>query len=464
VTGILDSPHRWLRTPVRSGAASHVLGLVSSVALAASLACPRSASADGTTPGRTTEPRLRLTAEQRTRGEAQSHRFRRDESGPTHTLALRTRLQLDLQAARPLRLSAEIQDSRGVLNDAPFESEARHVDEVDITQLFARLGWNESTSGRMPIVAQAGRFSLDVGSRRLAARNRMRNTTNAFDGVLLSLTRPGRWRGRLFATRPVTLKPRSPDSSTPERVFLGADLVVQRLRWAQLDAAIVRLRESDDTPQRRRLTTVALRTFKRPGSGEIDYEAEADWQRGTSKGLDHTASNYHAELGWTFSSPWKPRVSAHFDDASGDRDPTDARAETFDPLYGSRRFDFGPTGIYGPFTRSNLVTPGIRGVAAPAPQLEVMVFYRALWLDQARDAWAGSGLADPTGRSGRFLGHHLESRVAWKASSGLEIEGGWAHFFKGSYLDRVPGGPPSSDSDYVYAELTVRADVLGRRH
>ena len=32
----------------------------------------------------------------------------------------------------------------------------------------------------------------------------------------------------------------------------------------------------------------------------------------------------------------------------------------FDTLYGARRFDFGPTSIYGPFIRSNLNSPALR--------------------------------------------------------------------------------------------------------
>ena len=59
-------------------------------------------------------------------------------------------------------------------------------------------------------------------------------------------------------------------------------------------------------------------------------------------------------------------------------------------------------------------------------------------LAQARDAFVGTGLQDATGAAGRHLGVDLELRVQWRPTPWLAVDAGYEHWFKGSYLDRVP--------------------------
>jgi hypothetical protein len=88
-----------------------------------------------------------------------------------------------------------------------------------------------------------------------------------------------------------------------------------------------------------------------------------------------------------------------------------------------------------------------------------MVKYRAWWLAQSRDAWAGSGLQDSTGGSGSFLGQDVEVKVSWRQSRNLSFLAAYDHFFKGSYikdLARMPGNPSAADSDYFYIQSEIR--------
>ncbi len=57
---------------------------------------------------------------------------------------------------------------------------------------------------------------------------------------------------------------------------------------------------------------------------------------------------------------------AVLDHATGSDDP-DGDSETFDPLFGSRRFDLVATGIFGPFRRSNILSPGAPASRSPPP-------------------------------------------------------------------------------------------------
>ena len=406
--------------------------------------------------------RIVVTFEQRTRVEKQTHPFRLDELGATRVLAFRTRLQVAApKMVGPLGAFVELQDSRSTWNDEPFVVPARHVNHLDFTQAWLRLESRDVFGARASGGMLLGRYTLDVGRRRLVARNGMRNTTNAFDGAYGWLTARGGSSLQAFFSRPVRLDPYDLDRSQSSRLFWGAWLTVRRWRLVQAELSALRLDESTATITRRRLTTLGGRLYKAPSPGEPDYETAVAWQGGTRRGQDHRALFAHLETGLTFRRG-RARVAAFYDLVSGDPDPDDDRSERFDTLFGARRFEYAPTGIYGPFFRGNIQGPGARMLIAPASPLEIMVGHRALWLSQARDAWVGSGLQDPTGASGRFLGHHLETRLRWRPRRFLVVEAAWGHFFKGSYLERVPGSPNTPDSDYITIGVGFGGTLLAK--
>ena len=83
----------------------------------------------------------------------------------------------------PIRFYIEIQDSRSEWNDDPFEVPARHINKLDFKQVQLQVITSTFFGMDVPSRLQVGRYTMDLGKRRLSARNRMRNTTNAFDGV-----------------------------------------------------------------------------------------------------------------------------------------------------------------------------------------------------------------------------------------------------------------------------------------
>jgi hypothetical protein len=324
-----------------------------------------------------------------------------------------------------------------------------------------RLAFDGLFDDRTAAGLALGRFTLDVGRRRLVARNGMRNTTNTFDGVHGWVTARDGSSLQAFFSRPVRLDPYELDRSQSSRIFWGAWLTVGRWRLVQAELHALRLDESARTATRRRLTTLGGRLYKAPSPGEADYETELAWQGGTRSGQEHRALLVHLEVGFSLRGT-RSRLVAFYTHASGDEDPDDDRSEGFDTLFGARRFEYAPTGIYGPFFRGNIQGPGLRALYSPTPPVEIMAGYRALWLSQARDTWVGSGLRDPTGDSGRFLGHHFEAALRWRLRRWLHVEATWAHFFKGSYLERVPGSPRTPDSDYFTVGFEIGETLLQR--
>src|SRR3546814_15575078 len=59
------------------------------------------------------------------------------------------------------------------------------------------------------------------------------------------------------------------------------------------------------------------------------------------------------DAGYSFGGSWKPRLSLEFDRASGDR--RGGRQGRFDTLFGMRRADLAPAGLYNALARTNIV-------------------------------------------------------------------------------------------------------------
>jgi hypothetical protein len=213
----------------------------------------------------------------------------------------------------------------------------------------------------------------------------------------------------------------------------------------------------------RRYHNVGARLWRAPRVAHFDYEIDLFGQfgdqsvlrSGIKTHLDHDAYAGHVELGYTFDLPWTPRLLAQFDYASGTANPDGNENRTFDPLFGARRFDLDATGIYGPFRRSNIVSPGLRLLVKPRPDVTAWIKVRYWELAQAKDAFVGTGLSDPTGSAGTHLGTDLEISVRWRPRPWLELETGYDHWWKGSYLDEV-GASSTKDSDYFYFSVRFR--------
>jgi hypothetical protein len=441
-----------------SPAASCVLALCSALVAAASEQTPPPPAGGPAPPPK----RIVLSFEQRSRVEALTNPFRIDEGGPTRVLAFRTRLQVDARRlVGPIGIFVELQDARSAWNDAPFLVPALHENPLDFTQAFLRAGPARPFGGPLSGGLQLGRFTLDLGRRRLVARNTMRNTTNALEGAYAWLEAADGSSLQALFTRPVLLDPDRLDRSTGDRLLWGASLTLRRWPVLQTELYALRLDESAATATRRRFTTVGARLYRNPSPGHPDYELESAWQGGTVQGEDHDAVFAHVEGGFSFR-PGRVRLALLYDYASGDADPDDGRSDGFDTLLGARAFEYAPTGIYGPFFRSNIRGPGLRVTVAPTGHVEIAVAHRALWLAEARDGWVGSGLRDPTGASGDALGQHLEARLRWRARHRVLVEARYAHFFKGSYLDRVPGSPRTPDSDYFAVGFELGGVVFAR--
>ena len=225
--------------------------------------------------------------------------------------------------------------------------------------------------------------------------------------------------------------------------------------------------DSEDTlTKNRKLFSSGFRWFKKAQPKQFDFEIEAVVQRGSSYAttsttdknhLDHFAYFGHLALGYSFDFPWQPQLILQYDYASGDRNPRDDNNNRFETLYGARRFEYGPTGIWGSFARGNINTPGIRLKIKPSQNLSGFIAHRAHWLVESKDSWIGGGLRDKTGQSGSFIGQQTEVRLRWKVMPKLmTLEAGWAHLFKGDFAKNATNSSDNkNDSEYFYFQTSL---------
>lgn len=413
---------------------------------------------------------LTLSGEHRSRLEILDGQFRQAGSGGDQALVFRTLLRAGLDFDR-LGLFAEMQDSRATLVDVGSPLSTTVVNPLELLQAHIRLRAPDLFLAGSATELRAGRLTMDLGKRRLVARNRFRNTINNFTGVDVEWTGPGRTRLRAFFVLPVERRVGETlldagaafDSEDDEVSFAGLYGGRTGLpAGGEAELYLLYLDEADsaDRPTRnRRLWTAGGRLWRRARAGHVDYEAEAIYQWGTSRtdttttrDLDHRAWFMHLEFGYTFDAPLRPRLLAQFDHASGDDDPGDASNNRFDTLFGARRFDFGPTGQLGAFARANITTPGLRLQLQPSARTDAFVAVRGFWLADSDDAWTTAGIRNPPGRDDRFVGALAELRLGFDILPGnLRLEAGAAWLSAGALMDNAGKG----DTRYLYSQVVV---------
>ena len=325
-------------------------------------------------------------------------------------------------------------------------------------------------------------LTFEFGSTRLLGRNVFPNVVNAFDGLHIHVGKENTWRARGFLVEPRLLDAKQLDEQSARQVFWGTTGELRQNPWAIVGGYYLGLNDSVSAT-RRVVNTFGLRLHKNPsGSGLLDslheqdeglfnglegfdYEFEGAVQTGTRGQTDFFAYMTVVAVGYTFHAPWSPRIRVLYDYASGTRTPGGSQNQTFDPLFGLRRFDMTVTGHFGPFFRSNISSPGWRIDVRPSQNLRVWLKQRFWYLAQAKDAFVGSGtgggLQDATGNSGNYLGQEVELATSWNIHSNLILQAGYQHWFKGTYFDRLPataGLPPggAKDTDYFYFHIEVR--------
>ena len=369
----------------------------------------------------------------------------------------------------PVRIVAELWDSRVYGDDAGTPLSTGEVNTVELVQAFAEANLANPFGKGSSATLAAGRFVLNLGSRRLVAADDYRNTTNGYTGLRADLGWRRDWHGTFVYTLPQQRRPDDRPSLArnavaPDRE--GFDLVLwgglitraHALGPVTAEVSFFHLGERDtrDRPTRdRSLDTLGLRLQRDPAPATIDGEVEGFVQRGTISAsaapaaarLPVRAWFVHADGGYTFTDRWKTRVSFEYDHASGDT--PGGVYDRFDTLFGMRRADLAPAGLYNAIQRSNVISAGARVEAQPGRRTDVMATLHPMWLAAREDAFSSTGVRDATGRSGSFAGTQLDARVRHQPLPWLRLEVDGVLLAKGRFLMDAPNAPRGRWTRYL---------------
>jgi hypothetical protein len=419
---------------------------------------------------------IRIEGSMRPRYEALGNPFVAGRSEDDEFLGLQTELRLEFDAAPTLTIGGELLDSRFIAGNGTGGA-ATELDALEPAQLYLSWRPDDFLAHGARLNLTAGRFTMDIGSRRLVAHANFRSILTSFDGVRAVWTSPDNLNVTLAYSAPVARHPSDAGSALDNEVALNRTLAHTRFSVAHLgsplpfgirgEAYLLDLDEADGggvATRDRDLITTGVRLLRPPDESQFDFDFEYARQSGSVRAtarapdvtpLDHDAEMAHAEIGFSFGAPWSPRLALEYDFASGDRSPTDGDNQRFDPLFGDRAFEFGPTSIYGFISRTNLSSPGLRLEVRPGNGNDGYVMLRDIRLDSATDSLANSSVRDPAGLSGDHAGLQIEGRYRhWLVQDVLRLSVGAATVLTGNFLEDAPNATRQGHPLYGYTELT----------
>lgn len=202
--------------------------------------------------------------------------------------------------------------------------------------------------------------------------------------------------------------------------------------------------------------TVGLRAYGTLGNVSFDWDAAV--QRGHYAGLEARAWAFNTDTAYIFADlPWRPRVGAHIDGASGGADRRRGTISTYQPLFPDTLY-YLPNSFFSP-TNFYDIAPRVR--VTPAPGLSVEVYYAFLWRQSEDDAvytgnWKGANgtnaLAASALTPGRVIGRMPNLTVTWAPLRHIVLRVTAAEFLPGKALRTVGG----KNTTYVNAQATVK--------
>ncbi|KIO50368.1 alginate export family protein [Nitrosospira sp. NpAV] len=420
---------------------------------------------------------LDVGLDHRTRYEFRSNDIRRTDLTLDQPFLLRSRAYVGIrEILDPFRGAIEFQDSRRY--NGKFPHDDRDFNDYDLIQGYGELyfkralGQDDRKQDR-PIRFRVGRMAYEALDRRLIGRNEWRNTTNTFEGFRINLGQEANdWEVDLWAYQPVKRVLAAFDQRVENQWFYG--VIGHWRKWSDIITLqpyyMGLAQDGSKMPGQidREIHAPALRGYGKIGNTNLDYDFNLIYQFGRNGSEQHDAHGYTLETGYTFKHDWKPRISAFYGYASGDRNPNDNVNNRFERFFGFAR----PWSADDYIVFENIKAPKIKLELQPAKDLRIDGGYSWFWLASSTDRFNnlldGNNSAirnpgfnrDPTGRSGDFIGHALDIRARYKLTPNIDTTVGYSHFVSGNFtrnrqmaaLGRSPRG-----SDFFYVEVVISA-------
>ena len=419
---------------------------------------------------------LDLGLDFRERYERREDDLRRSRLATDHPFLHRTRAYVGLrERLDPLRFALEFEDARR--SNGLFPRDTRDVNEYELIQGYGELHFGhalgqDARGNARPIRLRVGRMSWESLDRRLLGNNQWRNTTNNHEGFRLNLGQEANdWELDLWGVQPILRDLEAFDTRDDDVWFYGG--ILNWRAWSDvitLQPHFLGLRQAATaTRPAREVHAPGLRAYGVIPDTAWDFDASVMHQFGEDAGRRKEAWAGLIELGYVFPHPWRPRISAFYAYASGDRDPRDTTDHRFERFFGFAR----PWSADDYIVFENVETPRMRLELKPHQRWQLDAGYAAYWLASDRDRFNNllGGIngeqrfnRDPTGNSGSFLGHALDLRIRYAATERIDATLGYSHWINGGFVrsrQQATLGERAERSDFLYFEIVINAFSRG---
>lgn len=406
----------------------------------------------------------------RERYEYRENDIRRPFLDTDHNFLHRTRAYLGVrEILDPLRFALEFQDSRR--SNSVYPPDTRDINEHELIQGYGELYFagalgRDARGNQRPMRLRVGRMAWEALDRRLIGNNQWRNTTNNFEGMRLNLGQEANdWEVDLWGVKPVIRDIEDFDSRNEDVWFYGG--ILNWRRWsdvATLQPYYMGLRQRARGAQiEREVHSPGVHAYGVIPGTQLDFDLGAIYQFGREGARQRSAWAYLVEFGYTLPHAWKPRLSAFYGYASGDRDPNDDVDNRFERFFGFAR----PWSADDNIIFENVKTPKLKIEFEPFKGLAIDSGYAWYWLASPHDRFNNllNGIngdnrfnRDRSGASGDALGQSVDVRARYKLSRHVDTTVGYSHWTNGGFVQtrqRAALGETTDSTNFFYVEVSI---------
>lgn len=429
---------------------------------------------------------LRLRVESR----EQNFTLNRAVASPTDDTWLLTRVRLGLKGnlSDDFSVYAQAQDSRELGSDrpgVPYILGAEGDDPLDLRQLYFDFKAADAT-------VRVGRQLLAFGDERLVGSSDWNNFARSFDAARVTWPKLGggldAFVGSVVQVQPTATTGWHANHSSTDDIFAGVYsrfVASETLKvepyflWRHkksdtlYNVAGVGTARPNDIPQK--VATLGLRWMGGPPEklDGFDYDGEFAWQTGKARGrqqvgaafvypgpawIDHEAWAVHAGVGFTTNAPGIPlRLYGEFNYATGDRNPADAKTESFLNLFPTNHKFYGGMDV---FAWKNMREFALTAAATCSKQTKARIEHHLFDLANTNDTWfranavtAVRALTPAARAASSRAAQETDLVVSHVLNGNVTVDLGFSYFASGRYLAQTGG---ASDAHFVYAQTVFQ--------
>lgn len=371
----------------------------------------------------------------------------------------RTRVGVGFKPAPWFKIYVQGQDTREFDSDRPNVPGvlgAEGDNTFDLRQGYIQIGEDKGLS------LTAGRQLLSYGDERILGAFDWNNFSRSWDAAKFRYAADTWWLDAFAASLVNIVDDKFDRSDLFDDKGLGRDQMLSGLYFSSTglldfqttDLYALFLHENYPAGDSN-FATFGTRWKSLPNKfGPWDYDAEFVAQTGKVKGKDLAAFAGHAEVGYTFDAPWKPRFALDYDYGSGDANAKDGKINTFQNLYPTNHLYYGYMDV---FSWQNIHDVNASFKVTPCKKVTAKVDYHVFWLADTGDAWYranGTAQVRPiTPGASNFAGSELDTTLTYAPLKWLSFQLGYSHFFAGSYLKDTGA---HSDADFAYTQMMIK--------